>query len=264
MKLKVGIFDSGIGGFTVLKPLLKSRNDVEVVYLADTKRNPYGNKSFYQIRTIAKDICNWFEDKYLDALLIACNTTNACALDILENSLKIPCFDLINSVSEFVNTEIIGVLATPTTIKSSYYEKSISCKKENLIIYQQECPEFVPEIEKNTVDIKKLNCLSELYLEPLLKKNVEQLILGCSHYPLIKEILENKLNPHIEVIDPSEALIHNFNNSFLISNNCHSENISYESVNFFVTSKIEEFSHKVKNWLEINKEITLVNLRSNE
>ena len=109
----------------------------------------------------------------------------------LENSLKIPCFDLINSVSEFVNKEIIGVLATPTTIKSSYYEKSISCKKENLIIYQQECPEFVPEIEKNTVDIKKLNYLSELYLEPLLKKNVEQLILGCSHYPLIKEILEN-------------------------------------------------------------------------
>ena len=88
MKLKIGIFDSGIGGFTILNSLLKTRNDVEVFYLADTKRIPYGNKSFNQIRYIAQEICTWFEEKNLDALLIACNTTNACALDILENNLK--------------------------------------------------------------------------------------------------------------------------------------------------------------------------------
>ena len=83
MKLKVGIFDSGIGGFTILNSLLKTRNDVEVFYLADIKRVPFGNKDFEQIRSIAKEICSWFKDKNLDALLIACNTTNACALDIL-------------------------------------------------------------------------------------------------------------------------------------------------------------------------------------
>ena len=89
MKLKIGIFDSGIGGFTILSSLLKTRKDIEVFYLADTKRVPYGNKGIKQIRSIAKDICNWFRDKNLDALLIACNTTNACALDILENNLDI-------------------------------------------------------------------------------------------------------------------------------------------------------------------------------
>ena len=99
MKLKVGIFDSGIGGFTILKSLLKTRKDVEVFYLADTKRIPFGNKNFKDIRIIAKEICIFFEDKNLDALLIACNTTNACALDVLKNNLRIPCFDLINSVS---------------------------------------------------------------------------------------------------------------------------------------------------------------------
>ena len=154
MKLKIGIFDSGIGGFTILKSLLESRNDVEVFYLADTKRIPYGNKSFYQIRSFAKEICNWFEDKNLDALLIACNTTNACALDILENTIGVPCFDLINSVSNFVKNGIVGVLATPTTIKSSYYKKVLSCKHKNIKIIQQECPEFVPEIEKNQLDEK--------------------------------------------------------------------------------------------------------------
>ena len=117
MKFKVGIFDSGIGGFTILNSLLKTRKDVEVFYLADTRRIPFGNKCFEEIRYIAKEICTFFEDKNLDALLIACNTTNACALDILEKNLRIPCFDLINSVSEFVNEQIIGVLATQTTVK---------------------------------------------------------------------------------------------------------------------------------------------------
>ena len=98
MKLKIGIFDSGIGGFTILRSLMKTRNDIEVYYLADTKRAPFGNRDIEQIRSIAKEICNWFKGKNLDALLIACNTTNACALDILENNLEIPCFDLIHSV----------------------------------------------------------------------------------------------------------------------------------------------------------------------
>ena len=87
MKLKIGIFDSGIGGFTILNSLLKTRKDVEVLYLADTKRVPFGDKNSDQIRFIAQEICSWFGDKDLDALLIACNTTNACALDILELSL---------------------------------------------------------------------------------------------------------------------------------------------------------------------------------
>ena len=136
MNLKIGIFDSGIGGFTILNSLLKKRKDVEVFYLADTKRIPYGNKNYKEIRSIANEICNFFEDKYLDALLIACNTTNACALDILENNLNIPCFDLINSVSEIVNKKIIGVLATQATVKSLYYKNALSSKKKNLKIFQ--------------------------------------------------------------------------------------------------------------------------------
>ena len=148
MKLKVGIFDSGIGGFTILNSLLKTRTDVEVFYLADTKRIPFGNKNFKEIRLIAKEICTFFEDKNLDALLIACNTTNACALDILENNLRVPCFDLINSVSEIVDKQLIGVLATQTTVKSSYYKNAISSKKENLKIFQQECPKLLRFVKR--------------------------------------------------------------------------------------------------------------------
>ena len=263
MELKIGIFDSGIGGFTILNSLLKTRDDVEVFYLADTKRVPYGDKNYDEIRSIAKEICNWFEDKNLNALLIACNTTNACALDIIERSLKIPCFDLINSVSEIITKNKIGVLATPTTVKSSFYKKVIKLKNKNITVFEQECPEFVPEIEKTQLDLNKLNYLSYFYLNPLLKENIQEIILGCSHYPLIYDVLKNKIHSNIRVIDPSTSLINKFNNSFPIPKNSCSEGISYKNVNFFVTAKSEEFSKKVKYWLEINKEIRQVNLRSN-
>ena len=263
MKLKIGIFDSGIGGFTILDSLLKTRNDVEVLYLADTKRVPFGNKDFEQIRSIAKEICNWFENKNLDALLVACNTTNACALDILENYLEIPVFDLINSVKGVVTKKYIGVLATPATIKSSYYKQIIESKNKDVKVFQQACPEFVSEIERTKLNLNKLSYLSDLYLNPLLKKNIEEIILGCSHYPLIYDILKNKIPSKIRIIDPSFALVNKFNNSFKISKNDCCDCISQENVKFFVTSKSEEFSAKVKYWLEINKEIKLVNLRSN-
>ena len=200
MKIKIGVFDSGIGGFTILNSLLKARNDVEVFYLADTKRIPFGNKNFNEIRTIAKEICIFFGNKKLDALLIACNTTNACALDILEDNLRIPCFDLINSVSEIVKKQKIGVLATRTTVKSSYYKKALSSKKENLKIFQQECPEFVSEIEKEKLNFDKLDYLSDLYLRPLLNNNIEELILGCSHYPLIYNFLRKKIDSKIKIL----------------------------------------------------------------
>ena len=263
MKIKIGIFDSGIGGFTILNALLKTRKDVEVTYLADTKRIPFGNKNFKEIRLIAKEICTFFEDKNLDALLIACNTTNACALDILKKNLRVPCFDLINSVSEIVDKEVIGVLATQATVESSYYKKAISSKKDNSTVFQQVCPEFVSEIEKEELNFKKLNYLSDLYLRPIIKKNIEVLILGCSHYPLIYDFLRKRIDSNIEIIDPSKALIKKFNEFFAIPKTDRYESVSYENVEFYVTSEKDVFSNKVKYWLEFNKEIRLVNLRSN-
>ncbi len=263
MKLKIGIFDSGIGGFTLLNSLLKTRRDLEIFYLADTKRMPYGKHDFEQIRSFATEICCWFKDKKLDALLVACNTTNSCALDICENYLGIPTFDLINSVAETVTKDKVGVLATPATIKSSYYKKLIESKKENVKVFQQSCPELVSEIEEIKPNFNKLNFLSNLYLNPLLKKDVEEIILGCSHYPLICNVLRNNMESNIRIIDPSVALVNKFNNSFLITKNDSSACISQENIQFFATSKIEEFSKKLKYWLGINKEIRFVNLRSN-
>ena len=137
-------------------------------------------------------------------------------------------------------------------------------KRENVKVFQQACPEFVPEIEKTNLDLNKLNYLSDLYINPLLKENIEEIILGCSHYPLIYDVLKSKLHSNIRIIDPSVALVNNFNNSFLIPRNCSYCSTYNDNIKFFVTQNSEDFSKKVKYWLEINKEIKLVNLRSND
>ncbi len=261
MKLKLGIFDSGIGGFSVLNSLLETRTDVEVLYLADISRNPYGEKSVDEIRHIAIQISDWFKFKNLDALLIACNTTNACALDLLQRNLDIPCFDLINSVSNKVSVETVGILATSATINSSFYKNTIERKGNNVKVFQQACPQFVSEIEKIPMNVQQIHYLAELYLEPLLKKNIKEIILGCSHYPLIYEILREKIPPYIRIIDPSIALVESFNNYFYREKK-YNKSTKYDNVEFFATGKIDEFSLKVTNWLEINKKITLVSLRT--
>jgi len=262
LKLKLGIFDSGIGGFTVLNSLLARNKDVEVIYLADVERNPYGEKNLGEIRIIASEICNWFSDKNLDALLIACNTTNSSALDILQKKLEIPCFDLINSVAEIISTNRIGVLATSATVKSLSYKKILELKYKDIQVFQQSCPEFVSEIEKINLNIEKINYLSEIYLEPVLSQNIQELILGCSHYPLIYKTLRTKIPPEIKIIDPSIALINKFNQYFYNKEKHCQKDVSYDNVSFFVTGNIDEFSIKVSNWLEINKKISLVNLRT--
>ncbi len=260
MKIRLGIFDSGIGGFSVLKSLLSIRTDVEVIYLADVDRIPYGEKDNKEIRNIAIQISNWFKEKEIDALLIACNTTNACALDILQNTLNIPCFDLITSVAGTITSNSVGILATTATVKSSFYKIIINKRNPDIKVFQQACPQFVSEIEKNSIDYKKINYLADLYLRPLMKKNISEIILGCSHYPLIIEILRKKISLDIKIIDPSIALTNNLNKHFNPTEKFDKSNI-YGNVEFFATGKIDEFSIKVTNWLKINKKITLVNLR---
>jgi len=262
LKLKLGIFDSGIGGFTVLKSLLEHRSDVQVLYLADNKRNPYGEKKDKEIKVIAYEILSWFKNKDLDALLIACNTTNAYALNFLERNLKIPCFDLINSVSENITVDKVGILATTATIRSSSYKYTLEAKNKNITVFQQPCPEFVSEIEKIPINFERLNILSEIYLKPLLNENVQAIILGCSHYPLIYEILRKKIPEKILIIDPANSLINKFNNFFIKLDQNLYRNPCFNEVEFFATEEIDRFSLKVTNWLGIYKKISLVNLQT--
>ena len=138
----------------------------------------------------------------------------------------------------------------------------LESKFKGIKVFQQSCPEFVSEIEKLPLDLIRINTLAELYLKQLLKKNVKEIILGCSHYPLIYPLLRRKIPTEIRIIDPSKALVEKVIKFFpTLKPNCF-ESLSYSDVKFFATGNINQFSLKVSNWLEINKEISLVNLRT--
>ena len=154
----------------------------------------------------------------------------------------------------------IGVLATTATVKSSFYKDIFNKIRPDIKVFQQSCPKFVSEIEKKSIDYKKINYLADLYLRPLIKKNISEIILGCSHYPLITNIIRKKIASDIKIIDPSIALTKNLNKYFNPIEKFDNSN-KYDNVEFFATGKIDEFSIKVTNWLKINKKITLVNLR---
>ena len=115
--MRIGLFDSGIGGFSVLKKVIESCPDNSFIYLADTARLPYGVKTSNEITQIAEEISAWFSYQNIDVFLVACNTTNAIALDILKNNLDVPVFDLIGSAASTIQESRVGVLATPSTVK---------------------------------------------------------------------------------------------------------------------------------------------------
>ena len=259
--MRFGLFDSGIGGFTVFKKVVELFPNSSFIYLADTARIPYGVKNSCEIIKIAGEISFWFSRQNIDVLLIACNTTNAIALDVIKNTLNVPVFDLIESASSLINESRVGVLATPSTIKTKAYTNAILSFSPKTFVIEQSCPEFVPMIEMNNINSDQITDLAIGYLKPLIKQKIESLILGCSHYPLIVPLLSNLIPSTVNLVDPAKALSFKLK-SFLDSRKNNFANIEYPvDSKFYVTSDPFDFSNKANYWLNIFPEVKLVSLQ---
>tara|TARA_B100000579_G_scaffold395866_1_gene374217 strand:- start:43 stop:831 length:789 start_codon:yes stop_codon:yes gene_type:complete len=259
--MRVGLFDSGVGGLTVLKKVVELCPNTTFIYLADTARLPYGIKTSNEITQIAKEISFWFSQQSIDAFLVACNTTNAIALDVIKNTLDVPVFDLIESASSTIKESRVGVLATPSTVKTKAYTNAILNFNPKTFVVEQSCPEFVPMIEKDNINSKEIIDIAIGYLKPLLKQKIESLILGCSHYPLITPLLSEMLPSSVKLIDPAEAL------SLQLKLFMDSKTINFTTKKFLVDSKFcvtsdpQNFSIRAKNWLNVFPEVNLVSLQ---
>ncbi len=262
MSIRVGLFDSGVGGLTVFKRVAKLYSHCSFIYLADTARIPYGSRNLNEIREIAKEIVSWFDKQNIDALLVACNTTNSIALDVFYNNLDIPVYGLIESVPLIVKNERVGVLATPSTVKSNAYTKAILDCNPKAFVLEQACPEFVSNLEVDDINLDKLRTLAIEYLTPLLKAEVESIILGCSHYPLIIPLFTELIPSKVNLIDPAEALslkLESFVGAKIID---PTKRESLSNSKFYVTSDPNKFAIRSKNWLNICPEVELVSLRN--
>ncbi len=259
--MRLGLFDSGIGGFTVLKKVIELCPNNSFIYLADTARLPYGLKTTKEIIKIAEEISSWFSYQNIDAFLVACNTTNAIALDVLKRNLNVPVFDLIGSTASTIQESRVGVLATPSTVKTKAYTNAILEFKPKTFVIEQPCPEFVPMIEMDNIYSNEITSVATRYLQPLFKQKIHSLILGCSHYPLITPLLTEILPPNVKLIDPAEAL--SLKLKFFIDSKAsnYSKKENLVDLKFYVTSNLKNFPNKAKHWLNVFPEVNLVSLQ---
>tara|TARA_B100000579_G_C22765572_1_gene821221 strand:+ start:573 stop:1370 length:798 start_codon:yes stop_codon:yes gene_type:complete len=259
--MRIGLFDSGVGGLTVLRKVLELCPDTSFVYLADTARLPYGVKTSGEITKIAKEISSWFSHQSIDGILVACNTTNSIALDVIKNTLDVPVFDLIESVSSTIKESRVGVLATPSTVKTKAYTNAILNFNPTAFVLEQPCPEFVPMIEMENFSPNEITDIANEYLKPLLKQKIESLILGCSHYPLITPFIAELLPSSVKLIDPAEALSVKLK-LFIDSKKSNFSSKSFLlNSQFYVTSDPKNFSTRAKHWLNVFPEVNLVSLQ---
>ncbi len=259
--MRIGLFDSGLGGLTVLRKVVELCPDASFVYLADTARLPYGEKTSDEIIQIAEEISFWFSHQSIDVFLVACNTTNAIALEVIKNKLDIPVFDLIESVASTIKESRVGVLATSSTVKTKAYTNAILHFNPATFVIEQSCPEFVPMIEMDKIYSNEISDLAIGYVQPLLKQKIESLILGCSHYPLITPLLTKLLPSNIKLIDPAEALslkLKLFMDSKLSE---FAKKKKLVDSKFCVTSEPKNFSIRSKHWLNLIPEVNLVSLQ---
>jgi len=205
--MKIGIFDSGVGGLTVLKAIRKHYPRVDIVYLGDTARVPYGTKSKDTVIRYSLECASFLKEKGVELLVVACNTASSYALEVLRSKFDFPVFGVIEpGVQEAIKktkNKKVGVIGTPATIKSEAYQKLL--KRFGNEVVAKACPLFVPLVEEGILEGEIARKVVEYYLSELKDSGIDTLILGCTHYPLLKPVIKEFLGG-VEVIDSSEAV----------------------------------------------------------
>jgi len=204
----VGIFDSGIGGLTVAHAVMRQLPRESVTYFGDTARVPYGPKSPETVRRYSLEIAAFLVEQHVKTLVVACNTATAHALPALRERLTIPVIGVIEpgaraAVGATRNGHV-GVIGTVGTIKSGAYERALRALAPSLRITARACPLFVPLVEEGWVDHEATRLIAREYLAPLLREEVDTLVLGCTHYPLLKHVIADVLGPEVTLIDSAE------------------------------------------------------------
>lgn len=205
----IGVFDSGVGGLTVVKEIFKHLPDYQIIYFGDTARLPYGSRSEQFIHHYSKKITQWLLGKGAKVIVIACNTSSAWAADALKKEFKgVPIFEVITPTAkdavEKTKNKRIGIIGTRGTIKSSAYSKKLLFLDPKVKIYLKACPLFVPLVEEGWIKEKTTKEIAEKYLAGLKKRNIDTLILGCTHYPLLKETIKKAIGSGIKIVNSAE------------------------------------------------------------
>ncbi len=201
----IGIFDSGIGGLTVLKELKKLLPNESIFYLGDTARVPYGIRSKETVTRYSFENANFLLSRGIKMLVVACNTASSLSLDALKEKIKIPIIGVIEpgvrAALKKTKNNRIGIIGTEATIRSNAYPTLIKKMNPETEVFSQACPLFVPLVEEGWLNDPVTLEIARRYLTPLKMNNIDTIILGCTHYPLLKDIIKMVMGDEINIID---------------------------------------------------------------
>jgi glutamate racemase len=206
---RIGVFDSGVGGLTVLQEIYRQLPHESVLYFGDTARVPYGNRSAAEILKFTRETLDWMVQQRVKMAIMACNTSSALALETVRGEYELPILGVILPGARAAARQgrRIGVIATPATVTSNAYLHAIREANPTAQVWQVACPEFVPLIENNRLEEPYTLEIAKEYIQPLLDRSIDTLVYGCTHYPHLEPILRqfiplsvNFVNPAIDVV----------------------------------------------------------------
>ncbi len=201
----IGVFDSGIGGLTVLKEILKVLPKESTIYLGDTARVPYGIRSPETVIRYSFENTKFLSSKDIKLLVIACNTASSISLEAIERNIDIPVIGVIKpgakAAAKATKGRKIGVIGTEATIKSNAYTKAIKALDKKIEVFTRACPLFVPLVEEGWTEGEITRKVAEKYLKTLQDEKIDTIVLGCTHYPLLKKVIAKVMGKSVRLID---------------------------------------------------------------
>src|SRR5438552_8984234 len=208
-ELPIGIFDSGIGGLTVVRQIHRVLPREDLVYLGDTARVPYGTKSPGTVVRFACEDTQFLVQQKVKAVVVACNTVSAWALPTLEREFDVPIFGVIVPGAQAALNKTrngrIGVIGTATTVRSQAYSREILARAGSARVFARACPLLVPLVEEGWTDRNVTRTILSAYLAPLLRRGIDTLVLGCTHYPLLKKAIRAVAGRDVALVDSAES-----------------------------------------------------------
>ncbi|MEN9945857.1 MAG: hypothetical protein RLZZ293_243 [Pseudomonadota bacterium] len=234
----IGVFDSGIGGLSVVKSLMHQLPNENIIYFGDIARIPYGTKSVATIKKFTEQTVKFLLKQEVKAIIIACNTISAVAKDtVLQLAGSIPVIDVISAGTKAscAVSQSIGIIATPATINSNAYPRAIHQLNPQAQVYSQACALFVPMVEEGFIHHPALNLIAKEYLTPLINNTaIDSLVLGCTHYPLITDIISQVVGDNIKIIDPAITACQDLYKIMLANNSLNTQH-QHGLYKFYVT-----------------------------
>ena len=246
---RIGVFDSGVGGLTVLQEVYRQLPHESVLYFGDTARVPYGTRSAAEIIQFTRETLDWMVSQRVKMAIMACNTSSALALETVRGEYDLPILGVIlpGARAAAFQGQRIGVIATPATVQSDAYLHAIQEANPHAEVWQVACPEFVPIIENNRIQEPATLEIAKQYLQPLLDRSIDTLVYGCTHYPHLEPILRKFVPANLRFINPAIHVVNAATKELnLLGIN---SNIAATPTKFIVSGDPQQFAHLANQWL---------------